>query len=280
MCDRLPQAGAWLTKEFELQPVNMYTKVSEDVAYQHCLHCFRPDRVAYFICYTILYTGSLVGCGPAQYLGFPLPHARSQGRQVGAHALQRPHNISLSLLTEICAVPFHTRIIGHLTLGTVYFSAAWRRLAGWLARGWVGRWAMWANSMAPVMGRTRSPASVVSAVVSAGSSRTQAKSEGEDRALTLADVKGSSTDPAWSEVPEEVYFVANYAAAIGGDYPPGTTTCRAGILGNVRGGGGERGGKGAERGGRVSRRREGLIGRDAMFCRAHAFAGPRVVWVV
>lgn len=101
---------------------------------------------------------------------------------------------------------------------------------------------MWAHSMAPVMGRTRSPVSVVSAVVSTGSSRTQAKSEGEDRALTLADVKGSSTDPAWSEVPEEVYFVANYAAAIGGDYPPGTTTYGAGIVGNVRGGGGEKGG--------------------------------------
>lgn len=130
------------------------------------------------------------------------------------------------------------------------------------------------------MGRTRSPVSVVSAVVSTGSSRTQAKSEGEDRALTLADVKGSSTDPAWSEVPEEVYFVANYAAAIGGDYPPGTTTYGAGIVGNVRGGGGERGGGRAERGGRLSRRREGLTGSDAMFCWTYAFAGLHLVWVV
>lgn len=134
MCHRLPQAGAWLTKEFELQPVNMYTKVSEDVAYQHCLHCFLPGRVAYFIWCTILCTGSLVGCGPAQYLGFPLPHARSQGRQVGAHAVQRPHQISLSLFTDICAIPFHTRMIAASDPCTVYFSAAWRR-AGWRVDG-------------------------------------------------------------------------------------------------------------------------------------------------
>lgn len=47
--------------------------------------------------------------------------------------------------------------------------------------------------------------------------------ESEDRVLTLADVKGSNSDPAWSEVPEDLYFVANYAAALGGDYPPGET---------------------------------------------------------
>jgi len=53
----------------------------------------------------------------------------------------------------------------------------------------------------------------------AASAATQAKADTE-RELTLADVKGSNSDPVWSEVPEELYFIANYAAALGGEYPP------------------------------------------------------------
>jgi hypothetical protein len=53
----------------------------------------------------------------------------------------------------------------------------------------------------------------------AASAATQAKADTE-RELTLSDVKGSNSDPVWSEVPEELYFIANYAAALGGDYPP------------------------------------------------------------
>ncbi len=50
---------------------------------------------------------------------------------------------------------------------------------------------------------------------------TAAKAGAEaDRDLTLADVKGSNADGVWGEVPEDLYFVANYAAALGGDYPP------------------------------------------------------------
>lgn len=52
------------------------------------------------------------------------------------------------------------------------------------------------------------------------STRAQAKAQSEDRDLTLADVKGTNTDGAWSEVPEDLYYVANYAAALGGEYPP------------------------------------------------------------
>lgn len=49
---------------------------------------------------------------------------------------------------------------------------------------------------------------------------TQAKGQDTDRELTISDVKGSSTDAVWGEIPEDLYFIANYAAAIGGDYPP------------------------------------------------------------
>lgn len=49
---------------------------------------------------------------------------------------------------------------------------------------------------------------------------TAAKAGAEARDLTLADVKGSNTDAVWGEIPEDLYFVANYAAALGGDYPP------------------------------------------------------------
>ena len=64
---------------------------------------------------------------------------------------------------------------------------------------------------------------------SSGAVRTQAKAQDEDRELTLADVKGSNTDPAWKEVPEDLYFVANYAAALGGDYPPGQSEGLGGL---------------------------------------------------
>ncbi|TFJ85491.1 hypothetical protein NSK_003001 [Nannochloropsis salina CCMP1776] len=53
----------------------------------------------------------------------------------------------------------------------------------------------------------------------AASAATQAKAD-TGRELTLADVKGSNTDAVWAEVPEELYFIANYAAALGGEYPP------------------------------------------------------------
>ena len=55
----------------------------------------------------------------------------------------------------------------------------------------------------------------------AASAATQAKGIADtDRELTLSDVKGSNSDGVWGEVPEELYFIANYAAALGGDYPP------------------------------------------------------------
>ena len=56
--------------------------------------------------------------------------------------------------------------------------------------------------------------------VAAATTAAAATGADTERDLTLADVKGSNTDPVWGEIPEDLYFVANYAAAVGGDYPP------------------------------------------------------------